>query len=129
MSYIKKTLISDEKIVATFKLHWIVYLKYILFWWLFFPIIWLIQALFIEYALTTKRVVSKEGVISRNTEEMRLAKAETIEVKQGILGRILGYGTVIVTGTGSSYVAFKTVTDPLKVKRHIDSELDGHFVN
>ena len=54
MSYIKKTLITDEKIVATFKLHWIVYLKYILFWWLFFPIIWLIQALFIEYALTTK---------------------------------------------------------------------------
>ena len=129
MSYIKKTLISDEKIVATFKLHWIVYLKYILFWWLFFPIIWLIQALFIEYALTTKRVVSKEGVISRNTEEIRLAKAETVEVKQGILGRILGYGTVIVTGTGSSYVAFKTVTDPLKVKRHIDAELDGHFVN
>ena len=129
MSYIKKTLISDEKIVATFKLHWIVYLKYILLWWLFFPIIWLIQALFIEYALTTKRVVSKEGVISRNTEEMRLAKAETVEVKQGILGRMLGYGTIIVTGTGSSYVAFKTVTDPLKVKRHIDAELDGHFVN
>ena len=127
MSYIKKTLITDEKIVATFKLHWIVYLKHILFWWLFFPIIWLIQALFIEYALTTKRVVSKEGVISRNTEEMRLAKAETVEVKQGILGRILGYGTVIVivTGTGSSYVAFKTVADPLKVKRHIDAELDG----
>ena len=125
MSYIKKTLISDEKIVATFKLHWIVYLKHILFWWLFFPVIWLIQALFIEYALTTKRVVSKEGVISRNTEEMRLAKAETVEVKQGILGRILGYGTVIVTGTGSSYVAFKTVADPLKVKRHIDAELDG----
>ena len=100
MSYIKKTLITDEKIVATFKLHWIVYLKHILFWWLFFPIIWLIQALFIEYALTTKRVVSKEGVISRNTEEMRLTKAETVEIKQGILGRMLGYGTVIVTGTG-----------------------------
>ena len=58
---------------------------------------------------------------------MRLAKAETVEVKQGILGRMLGYGTVIVivTGTGSSYVAFKTVADPLKVKRHIDAELDG----
>ena len=122
MSYIKKTLITDEKIVATFKLHWIVYLKYILFWWLFFPIIWLIQALFIEYALTTKRVVSKEGVISRNTEEMRLAKAETVEVKQGVLGRILGYRTVIVTGTDSSYVAFKTVADPLKVKRYIEAE-------
>jgi uncharacterized membrane protein YdbT with pleckstrin-like domain len=125
MSYIKKTLITDEKIVATFKLHWIVYLKYILFWWLFFPIIWLIQALFIEYALTTKRIAFKEGVISRNTEEMRLAKAETVEVKQGILGRILGYGTVIVTGTDSSYVAFKTFADPLKVKWHIDAELDG----
>ena len=125
ISYIKKTLITDEKIVATFKLHWIVYLKYFLFWWLFFPVIWLIQALFIEYALTTKRVVSKEGVISRNTEEMRLAKAETVEVKQGVLGRMLGYGTVIVTGTGSSYVAFKTIADPLKVKRYIDAELDG----
>ena len=37
---------------------------------------------------------------------MRLTKAETVEIKQGILGRMLGYGTVIVTGTGSSLCCF-----------------------
>lgn len=124
MGYIQKTLISDEKIVKTFSLHWIVFAKYLIFCWLIFPILYLIQALFVEYAVTTKRVVTKEGIISRNTEEMRLIKIETVEVKQGIWGRILGYGTVIVTGTGSSFVAFRTVANPLKVKRQIDAQLD-----
>ena len=123
MGYIEKTLVGDEKIEKHFKLHWIVYVKHILFFWLFFPIIWLVQAVFIEYALTTKRVVTKEGIISRDSEEMRLVKVETVEVKQGIIGRILGYGNVHISGTGSSNVIFSTVSNPIEVKKSIDAQL------
>ena len=127
MSYIKKTLISDEKMVANFDLHWIVYFSYLIWFWLLLPLIWFLQALFTEYALTTRRVVTKRGIIAVNTEEMRLVKVETVEVKQGIIGRILGYGTVVVTGTGSSYVSMRYVSNPLKVKKQIDGQLDKYM--
>ena len=123
MGYVEKTLGADEKIVSKFKIHPIVYLEYILFIWLIFPIYGLIKLFFVEYTLTNKRVVQKEGIISRDTEEMRLSKAETVEVKQGIIGRIFGYGNVIVTGTGISNVVFSYVSKPLQVKRDIDSQL------
>jgi len=55
---------------------------------------------------------------------MRLSKVETVEIKQGILGRILGYGDVVVTGTGISNVVFSRVASPLKVKKAIDAQLD-----
>jgi len=123
MGYVEKTLGADEKIVSKFKIHPIVYVERILFIWLIFPIYGLIKLLFIEYTLTNKRVVTKTGIISRDTEEMRLSKAETVEVKQSIIGRIFGYGDVTVTGTGISNVVFSYVAKPLQVKRDIDSQL------
>lgn len=123
MGYAKKTLGEGETIVKQFKIHPIIYLEYILFIWLIFPIYGLIKLLFVEYTLTNKRVVQKEGIISRDTEEMRLTKVETVEVKQGILGRIFGYGNVVVTGTGISNVVFRSVAKPLQVKKDIDSQL------
>ena len=55
---------------------------------------------------------------------MRLSKIETVEIKQGIIGRIFGYGDVIVTGTGISNVVFKYVSNPINVKKEIESQLD-----
>lgn len=123
MSYIEKTLTGDEKIVSSFKIHPIVYVLHILFLWMIFPIFGLIRLLFVDYVLTTKRVVTKSGIISRNTEEMRLSKVETVEVKQSIMGRIFGYGKVVITGTGISNVEYSYVSNPLQVKRDIDNQL------
>ena len=124
MGYIEKTMSGDEKVVKLFKIHSIVYIEYILFLWLILPIFGLLKLFFTEYGLTTKRVIFKSGIISRNTEEMRLSKIETVEVKQGIIGRIFGYGNVIVTGTGRSSVVLNYVSNPLSVKKKIDSQLD-----
>ena len=124
MGYIEKTLVGDEKIASHFKIHWIVYVECILFFWLLFPLIKLIKLLFIEYALTNKRVVTKAGVISRHSEEMRLIKVETVEVKQGIIGRIFGYGNVHISGTGTSNVVFSNVANPIEVKKSIDAQLN-----
>ena len=128
MGYIEKTIQGDEKIVKIFKIHTIVYLEKLLFsllfFWLIFPIIGLIKLFFIENGLTTKRVIFKSGIIGRDTEEMRLSKIETVEIKQGIIGRIFGFGDVIATGTGTSNVVFKYVSNPINVKKEIESQLD-----
>lgn len=62
-----------------------------------------------EQAITNRRVVFKNELIARKTEEMNLNRVETVEVEQSILGRIFGYGNVKLTETGSSFVIFKFV--------------------
>jgi len=76
-----------------------------------------------EFALTNKKVLSKSGLISRSTDELQLKKIEGVDVKQGIVERLLGYGSVVLSGTGSQKVVFAGVDNPLEVKKLIDSKI------
>ena len=76
---------------------------------------------FMEQGVTNKRVILKRGIISRKTDEMKIASIETVEIDQGVFGRIFGFGTVRVTGRGISDVVFKGMDDPMSVKRRIES--------
>ena len=55
-----------------------------------------------EIVVTDRRVIFKRGVLSRHTVEMNVSKIETVDVEQGLAGRIWGYGTVMIRGTGSA---------------------------
>jgi hypothetical protein len=55
-----------------------------------------------EWLLTSRRVIIKVGLISRRTIEMNLERIESIGVDQGIFGRIFGYGTITMIGTGGT---------------------------
>ncbi len=72
-----------------------------------------------ELAITDHRVIYKVGLISRHTLEMNRTKVESVDVDQTLLGRIFGYGTVIVRGTGGSLEPMRDVTDPLTFRSHI----------
>jgi uncharacterized membrane protein YdbT with pleckstrin-like domain len=76
---------------------------------------------FTEQGVTNKRVILKRGIISRKTEEMKLTSIETVEIDQGVWGRLFGFGTVKVTGRGISDVVYQGVDDPMAVKRQIES--------
>jgi uncharacterized membrane protein YdbT with pleckstrin-like domain len=130
MSYIQDSLSSGEKVEGLFRLHWTRYVPMVV--WIVlglvtFGLTWLIaiyeylRLRFLEQGVTNKRVVRKTGIIGRQTEEMKLASIETVEISQGIWGRILGFGTVRVTGRGVSDVTFSGIDDPLSVKRRIES--------
>ena len=130
MSYIDESLSAGEEVVALFKLHWVTRLPlalWLLLGLLTFGITWLVAAYeylrlrHIEQGVTNKRVIYKTGIISRKSEEMKLGSIETVEIDQGVPGRILGYGNVKVTGRGASDVLFRTINDPMTVKRQIES--------
>ena len=72
-----------------------------------------------ELAVTDRRVIFKTGVFQRHSMEMNLSKVETVGVNQSILGRILGYGTVMVRGTGGSFEPIPFIGDPLTFRSHI----------
>jgi len=129
MSYIETSLSEGEKVVKLFRLHWTARLWLVLWIVLILPTfgIALLLAIYewlrlrtLEYGVTNKRVILKKGIIGRYTEEMKIGSIETVEIDQGVLGRILGYGDVKVTGRGISDVVFKRMDDPMAVKRHIE---------
>ncbi len=76
-----------------------------------------------EFAVTNKRVIVKVGLVYRQTLELVLTKVETIGVEQTILGRILNYGTIIVTGTGGTKEPFKDIANPLYFREQVQSQL------
>ena len=72
-----------------------------------------------ELAVTDRRVIYKTGIFQRHSMEMNTSKVETVGVNQSILGRILGYGTVMVRGTGGSFEPIPFIGDPLTCRSHI----------
>lgn len=125
MAYIEESLSAGEEIAGLFEQHWIVRTPMVI--WLFFVITLplavyeYLRVRYTELGLTNKRVICKTGIISRQSEEMKLTSIETVEIDQGVLGRILGYGNIHVSGRGISDVVLRSVKDPMAVKRAIES--------
>ena len=78
-----------------------------------------ISWLTMHMGLTNRQLIYKEGLIRRETKEMLLSQLETVDVNQSVLGRILGYGTLEIAGTGGSRVVFRDIDKPIHNKRFI----------
>ena len=70
-----------------------------------------------ELAITNKRVIAKFGLISRSTIEINLQKIESIQVDQGILGRIFNFGSIVVSGAGNPQAPIPGISSPLEFRR------------
>jgi hypothetical protein len=77
-----------------------------------------------EMAVTNRRVVIKTGLASRKTIEMLLNKVESIEVSETTAGRMLGYGTVVVIGTGGTSEPFQKVAHPLEFRNQVQHQIE-----
>src|SRR5688572_14367699 len=78
-----------------------------------------------EFAVTNKRLIIKVGWIQRRTLETMLSKVEAIGVDQTIFGRMLGFGTITVTGTGGTKEPFPNISDPLDFRRHVQAQVSA----
>jgi uncharacterized membrane protein YdbT with pleckstrin-like domain len=77
-----------------------------------------------EMAVTTRRVVVKQGLFSRKTIEMLLNKIETVEVSEPMVGRMLGYGSITIVGTGGTSEPFHKIAHPLKFRSEVQQQLE-----
>lgn len=78
-----------------------------------------------EFAVTDKRVVIKVGWIRRRTLETMLSKVEGVGVDQSLTGRMLGYGSIEVTGTGGTREEFTRIADPLEFRRQVQAAISA----
>src|SRR5215831_5005097 len=138
MSYVESNLMPNEKVVCTANVHWCVFMPgfFLLAFALLIGVVggagpnpmftvFLMTAIFYisrahlirkttELAVTSKRVIVKTGLIRRHTVELNHSKVESFQVSQGIFGRLMGYGTLTVTGTGGVRTPIKGIDNPLE---------------
>ena len=70
-----------------------------------------------EIAVTTKRLIVKHGFIRRSTIEININKVESIQVDQGMMGRMLNYGTLVISGTGTSHAPITGISEPMAFRK------------
>jgi len=147
--YVEDNLNVNESVLHRATLHWIIYLPGILllllgllFLWPIFrthnlprPVLGIIWSLALiqlfsafirgwatEMAVTNRRVILKTGLISRRTIELNLDKVENVSIDQTVLGRILGFGSMTVVGTGGSRETFSVVAKPLLFRKAVQAQ-------
>jgi len=150
VGYVERHLLAGERVVYKTRLHWILFLRPALVVVAGIalalvlrpvqdpPWLWMIGAglgviglawAFVHYVeLMTSEfavLILKVGLISRYTTELLLTKVETIGVQQGLIGRMLGYGDLIVTGTGGAREVFRRVRDPIGFRNHVQQASIG----
>jgi uncharacterized membrane protein YdbT with pleckstrin-like domain len=79
-----------------------------------------------EMAVTNKRVLIKTGMASRRTLDMMLSTVESIGVEESVLGRVFGYGTVIVRGTGGTPETFVLIAHPQEFRKNVQEQIGLH---
>jgi len=154
MGYIDNNLMSSEQVIYRTKLHWVAIgvpiiftviialitlvllftggdaaaVGYFFLLFLFIAIIWVVSSFITfktsEFGVTNKRILIKVGWIRRTSLETLLTKVEGIQVNQGIFGRILSYGMIVIKGTGGTSTPFHKIETPLEFRKKVQEQLD-----
>jgi uncharacterized membrane protein YdbT with pleckstrin-like domain len=124
-SYIEGSLLSDETILHQGRISLWSMFPLIFFGVILTPVVVGLVLLVIAYiryqttelAITNKRVVVKTGLISRNIIEINIAKVESVEVAQSVLGRLFDFGSLSISGTGFNQAPIPNISDPMTFRK------------
>lgn len=83
----------------------------------------LLQWLYTEYIVTNQRVLTKTGYFSRNVRELFLRQIEGVDIEQGIIGRLFGVASLMITGTGGTKNCLSDIKSFIEFKDAIQSQL------
>jgi uncharacterized membrane protein YdbT with pleckstrin-like domain len=78
-----------------------------------------------EIGVTNRRVIIKVGLASRRSLEIMLPKVESIGIDEPFWGRVLGYGTVTIHGTGGTPEPFQKIARPAEFRRQVQEQVDA----
>ncbi|MCO5234350.1 MAG: PH domain-containing protein [Chitinophagales bacterium] len=113
--YVNNNLIKGEVVELETTYHWIIFFALSSILTLFISP--LLKRYTDEFVITNRRIIIKTGLVSRKTFEMNLSKIESVNVNQSILGRILGYGSIDIIGTGGTRETFPDIFHPIEFRK------------
>lgn len=115
MGYVQEHLLHEEKIAYETQTHWGIFISIKSL--LTLGILPLLEKVTSHFAITDKRVMLKTGILSVVSLENSITKVDSIQVEQSLLGRIFGYGTVIVKTAGGNSDGFNYVSNPQEFRQ------------
>jgi uncharacterized membrane protein YdbT with pleckstrin-like domain len=130
MSRVEDNLMPNEKVIYRTHLHWGIFilpaiLTLLSFGIFIFLLIWVfLRTKTSEFVLTDKRVIIHVGVLSSKSIEILLNKVEGIGVQQGLFGRMFGYGSLVVGGTGGTKEVFKFIENPFEFRKQVQQQIE-----
>ena len=129
MGYVESNLMKDEVVRYRARLHWSIYvlpsILCLVIVGFFMLAAAMIRSSSSEFAVTSRRVIIKVGLLARKTIELNLSKIESIDVDQSIWGRIFGYGTIMIVGTGGTREPFRNIANPLEFRKAVNEATEA----
>jgi uncharacterized membrane protein YdbT with pleckstrin-like domain len=127
MSYIDSNLIGSEQVLYRGKVTLLAWIPWVI-WGLILAmftagigLLLLPLGYFVlrsnEAGITNKRLIAKAGLIKRDTVEIPIKKVSSLQIKQGIAGRLFGYGSLVISDTGSSHAPIRFIKDPMRFRQ------------
>lgn len=101
---------------VTFKEVALIFLIFAVIWWL---VTW-VNYHFSSLTIETHRVIFRTGILVRKTTDIPYTKIESVDVRQSIIGSIMRYGALMITGTGGTRHFINFVDKPLTCRRYIE---------
>jgi membrane protein YdbS with pleckstrin-like domain len=86
----------------------------------------LIRASADEFVVTNRRVMRKVGLLAREAEQAPIEKIQDITLDQGVIARLLGYGTVVLeTASERGRIVFPDISRPEAFRNAIWGQAAG----
>ena len=84
--------------------------------------VWWLRCLATSLVITDRRVTLRQGLLSKDTNDVLIADIRNVKVRQNLLQRIFGVGTVAVSTSGQSDMEIEVhgVQAPARIKAIID---------
>lgn len=138
----------DNNIVYYARLHWVIFLGPLLLliidliagWqinplWevslfiMIFALLWLamtwVTFQFSSLTIKKKQIILRTGLLVRKTVDIPLNKIESIDISQTLMGSLLGFGSLVIIGTGGTRHVISNLTKPLTCRRYIEQLMHG----
>lgn len=83
-----------------------------------------------EIAITSERIIYKRGLVARYVAEMNIDRIEGVSVLQTVMGRLFGYGRILVRGMGVGEMILPPIANPISFRRAIEyARKEGEIQN
>lgn len=103
-------------------------LYYLLAVWVTYEFVYaIISKTTTEVVVTNKRVITKLGLIARDTVEIQLFRVEACQVQQSIMGRILQYGSIVISGAGLGTHPISFIHQPTLFRKQLLEVLENKY--
>jgi uncharacterized membrane protein YdbT with pleckstrin-like domain len=97
---------------------------FMFFSWVWGAMVWMTYH-FSSLTIKKKQLILQSGFLVRQTIDISIARIESIDIRQTVLGTLFQYGSLVIIGTGGTRQEINYLSKPLTCRRYIEQVMHG----